>query len=220
MHHLAQRYYSMYVALRQQYKLISHPYYGKYAKPGDQTFFRHIDLNIADAVYSGLGVEMIQGTVSWDYEDDDNCTEMLDGFHRYLEEYAEWRKAQGLTSTGCIEKWEPSDFPPEWKVTKPHVEWKKYALTPGVVRISDPRIPHGSTGPATKIRRTSLPWYVRVQEDGITMENPKMGQLQGILRRTRWRPYMATFEHWKNNVVVYTFSKTKRSYRGLGAWRL
>lgn len=50
----------------------------------------------------------------------------------------------------------------------------------GTVRISDPRLPHGSTGPATKQRRTMLPWYVRVSEDGSTMENPKMGTYDEI----------------------------------------
>ena len=80
-------YYTMYVLLRKQYKLISYPYYTKFTKPGDRTYFRHIDLNIAQAVHSQQGVAMIQGSVSWDDEDDKNCTEMLDGFHNYLEEY-------------------------------------------------------------------------------------------------------------------------------------
>jgi hypothetical protein len=57
----------------------------------------------------------------------------------------------------------------------PDITWKKQICAPGQVRISDPRLPHGSTGPATKTRRTVLPWYVLVNDDMSTMEVPEMG---------------------------------------------
>jgi hypothetical protein len=52
-------YYTLYVLLYCQYKLISYPYYTKYTKPGDRTYFQYINLNIANAVYSQLRVEII-----------------------------------------------------------------------------------------------------------------------------------------------------------------
>ena len=41
-------YYTLYVCLRpdKQWRLISYPYYAKNARPGDNTGFRHIDVNL------------------------------------------------------------------------------------------------------------------------------------------------------------------------------
>jgi hypothetical protein len=52
-------YYTLYMLLCRQYKLISYPYYTKYTKPGDRTYFQHINLNIANTMYSQLRVEII-----------------------------------------------------------------------------------------------------------------------------------------------------------------
>ena len=74
-------YFAIYCALRpdQNTNLVSYPYYAKYATEGDRTFFRHIDINIADLAKSGRGANMIQGTVSLDNERDDDCTVILPG---------------------------------------------------------------------------------------------------------------------------------------------
>jgi hypothetical protein len=97
-------YWLWYAMLREETNLISYPYYTKYTRPGDSTYFRHIDLNIADAVYTGRGVDIIQGSVSWDDEDDDNCTEMFEGFYRIIADYQAWRRYRGMSdSTGKIE---------------------------------------------------------------------------------------------------------------------
>jgi hypothetical protein len=73
--------------LREETNLISYPYYTKYTKAKDSTYFRHIDLNILEAAYTRQGVELIQESVSFDNKDKDNCTEMLRGFYNYIEEY-------------------------------------------------------------------------------------------------------------------------------------
>ncbi|PYI31566.1 hypothetical protein BP00DRAFT_456892 [Aspergillus indologenus CBS 114.80] len=51
-------YYLLYVLARpdHNWKLVSYPYYAKFAQPGDSTFFRHIDINILRAVEGMLRV--------------------------------------------------------------------------------------------------------------------------------------------------------------------
>jgi hypothetical protein len=175
-------YWLQYAMLREETNLISYPYYTKYTRPGDATAFRHIDLNIAKAVDTGLGSEAIQGSVSWDREDEDNCTEMFEGFHHIIEEYLEWRRSVHMSDASSkIEAWKDKEhWPEELENRFPNVRWKKTIGRVGDVRISDPRLPHGSTGPATKVRRTVLPWFVRVHEDMTTMEIPEMGSYDEI----------------------------------------
>jgi hypothetical protein len=74
-------YYLVYYALRpdRNVNLVSYPYYAKYQVPGDQTFFRHIDLNIQEWEHLGRGANMIQGMLSLDDEHDDDCTMILPG---------------------------------------------------------------------------------------------------------------------------------------------
>ena len=54
-----------------------YPYYTKYAREGDRTFFRHIDMSIPLYLEDGHGVAIIQGSVSLDDEDEDGCTEIV-----------------------------------------------------------------------------------------------------------------------------------------------
>jgi hypothetical protein len=60
------------------------------------------------------------------------------------------------------------------------VEWEKIICKRGTARISDPRLLHGSTGPATTTRRTVLPWFVKVHDNMTTMEIPEMGSYAEI----------------------------------------
>jgi hypothetical protein len=41
------------------WRLVSYPYYAKYVLLGDNTFFRHIDINISRFLESGRGEYMI-----------------------------------------------------------------------------------------------------------------------------------------------------------------
>jgi hypothetical protein len=93
--------------------LISYLYYTKYARPNDVTGFRHVDCNLADAIASGRGVEMLQGSMLFDVEDDQNCTEALAGFHRHVLAYLEWRKDNNIDRrNGYIEGWQDDrDYP-------------------------------------------------------------------------------------------------------------
>jgi hypothetical protein len=100
--------------LREETNLISYPYYTKYTRPGDATAFRHIDLNIAKVVTTGLGVDAIQGSVLWDDEDEDNCTEMFEGFYLIISEYLEWRRSANINDASSkIEAWKAKEHWPE-----------------------------------------------------------------------------------------------------------
>ena len=81
-------YYACYCALRpdKAWKLITYPYYVKYAQPGDETFFRHCDVNIPALLKEGRGANLIQGSLSLDDENEDNCTKILPGFHKHIRE--------------------------------------------------------------------------------------------------------------------------------------
>jgi hypothetical protein len=54
-------YYTYYTALRpdEAWRLVSYPYYAKYALLGDNTFFRHIDINIPRFLESKRGEHII-----------------------------------------------------------------------------------------------------------------------------------------------------------------
>jgi hypothetical protein len=54
-------YYTYYTALRpdKAWRLISYPYYAKYALLGDNTFFRHIDINIPRLFKNGRDKHII-----------------------------------------------------------------------------------------------------------------------------------------------------------------
>jgi hypothetical protein len=56
-------YWLMYAILRKETNLISYPYYTKFTRPGDRTYFRHVDLNISQAAFSQRGVALIQSSV-------------------------------------------------------------------------------------------------------------------------------------------------------------
>ncbi|KAH7069660.1 hypothetical protein BKA63DRAFT_421478, partial [Paraphoma chrysanthemicola] len=174
-------YWLLYACLRREYWLISYPYYTKYAMVGDRTEFKHIDLNIDQAVKYGYGVDMIQGSVSLNDENDQNCTIMMDGFHNIAKEYMELRKEQGMeTKAGHIEGWSNKDWPDEAKKKWPNVKFNDKPCKQGEIRISHPLLPHGTKGPAKTVRRTILPWFVLIQGDHETMENPAMGTYRQI----------------------------------------
>ena len=85
----------------QNTKLVSYPYYAKYAHEGDNTFFKHIDLNIRDLTSSGRGANMVQDAVSLDDENNDDCTMIPSGMHKHVKEWEEIPTACGL-STGAL----------------------------------------------------------------------------------------------------------------------
>jgi len=100
-------YYTLYCALRpdKAWKLISYPFYAKYAQPGDQTYFHHLDINILKLLDIDRGVNLIQGSVHFDDDNDENCTELLLGFQNHLaERWDRCVKARGLETDGHVHR--------------------------------------------------------------------------------------------------------------------
>ncbi|KAI4137511.1 MAG: hypothetical protein L6R39_007243 [Caloplaca ligustica] len=173
------QYYILYVAARPDHnqRLISYPYYTKFARPGDSTIFRHVDMNIPEFLATGRGGNVIQGSVSLDDETAvTGCTEIVPGMHRRLRDWwadVEARSAQGqkVRDSGRVHNvtslWHPSD------VAK-YGKWTSVPCRRGDVRVTRPELIHGSTA-TSAIRRTILPWFVGLQRDGKSLDNPESG---------------------------------------------
>ena len=172
-------YYFNYVMLRPDHahRLVSYPYYCKLAKPGDQTQFRHIDLNIADLV-KGRGKDQIQGTVSFTDEDINDCTEMLLGMHRFIGQWharlVEKNKVKPKMITESHVSRIENDMFDDRDRRDFGIDWTPQPCPAGAVRISRSQLPHGALGPQRKVRITVMPWYVEEREDG-TLEIPESG---------------------------------------------
>ena len=99
-------YYLLYYYLRPDHhsRLVSYPDYAKYASPGEQTFFWHVDINIPELIATDRGGNMIQGSVAIDKEDDSNCTEILPGLHHHLSAWWDQVTARGMQTDGFVHK--------------------------------------------------------------------------------------------------------------------
>lgn len=130
-------YYRHYVLLRpdHDWRLISYPYYTKYTVPGDSTAFSHIDINITRALDEGRGVAMIQGSVSVDDEDDQNCTKILPTMHKQLRPWWNLVKERGLAKDGYIHVINSEMFTSADK-EQFHTDWSKVPCGSGDARIT------------------------------------------------------------------------------------
>jgi hypothetical protein len=164
-------YYAVYAALRpdRQWRLVSYPYYAKFAVKGDNTYFRHLDLNIPELLANSRGCNMIQGSVSLDDEDGSSCTVILPGMQHKLGEWWERVVGRGQETGGFVHRITEQMFTRE-DAQALGVDWKRVPCRRGGVRITLPHLPHGADGPATQTRRTMLPWLVGLQDDLSTLE--------------------------------------------------
>ncbi|KAJ5139428.1 hypothetical protein N7448_002836 [Penicillium atrosanguineum] len=174
-------YYACYVFFRPDHahRLISFPYYAKSTMPGEQTRFRHIDVNLNDLFQTGRGHAILQGSLSLDDEDEQNCTELLYGMHRHIHEWWASVRDRMETTDGYVQKIDGKNWTKE-DAAKYGADWAKEVCMAGDVRISLPTLPHGSTGPATKRRRCILPWFVRVRDDHSTLDTPESGTWEEV----------------------------------------
>ncbi|KAJ5660870.1 uncharacterized protein N7484_000242 [Penicillium longicatenatum] len=180
-------YYAWYVMLQPDhaYRLVAWPYYTKSSYPEESTFFRHTDISLSDYLQSGRGGNLIQGSVSFTNEDPENCTEVLPRIHTHLRDW--WPKVESspkARTTGLKHRILPWMWTQE-QVKKYGTDWKKIVCRAGDVRVSLPTIPHGATGPTTMIRRTVLPWYVRIEEDDECFETTESGKWEDVARSHR-----------------------------------
>ncbi|KAL8788068.1 MAG: hypothetical protein Q9195_007482 [Heterodermia aff. obscurata] len=168
-------YWMLYAALRPNHnmRLVAYPYYTKYAVEHDRTGFAHVDMNIDQYLQHGHGGNIIQGSMSLDNETEDACTLIVPGFHRNIERW--W---QDVERRG--EKPRNAEITPIHDVSKLYNStdmqaYGTYVPVPcqrGGIRVTRPEILHGSTKVAGKQpRRTILPWFVGVRDDGVTLDN-------------------------------------------------
>jgi hypothetical protein len=175
-------YWALYVCLRpdRNIRLVSYPYYAKYVTPGDPTYFRHIDMNIDKYLANGHGGNIIQGSLSLDNESPEGCTEIVPSFHEHIEGWWSKVKARGMATSGHIHGLEKI-----W-LKEDAAEYGDFVPVPcqrGGVRVTRPEILHGSThnNGGTK-RRTILPWFVAVSQDGQTLDNEESDKWGDIAR--------------------------------------
>ena len=164
-------YWLLYVCLRpdRNHRLVSFPYYNKYAVEADQTAFRHIDMNIPRYLDHQRGANIIQGSVSLNDETEAHCTVLIPGFHRHIASW--WGQVRSRGSepdgwvTGLEKIWTADDV-------SAYGDFVPVPVPRGGVRISRPELPHGSTtNDDGSARRTILPWFVGVRKDGQTLDN-------------------------------------------------
>ena len=162
-------------------RMVSYPYYTKHAIMGDSTEFCHIDLNVPRFLANGDGANAIQGSMSLDDETPNSCTEVLLGFHHHLDSWWAKVEARGQATNG-----EVHDLSAIWTKDDDE-EYGPFSAVPcqrGGVRVTRPDIPHGSTAtilPEGACRRTILPWFVDVQADNLTLDNPAGGTWRDLL---------------------------------------
>lgn len=164
-------YFAAYAALRLdgQWRLVSYPYYAKYAVRGDNTYFRHMDLNILELIAKDRGSAMIQGSISPDDEEASNCIVILPGMQHKLAEWWKHMVDRGQDTDGFVHRINEQMFTRE-DAEIMSVDWKRVPCRRGEARITVPHLPHEADGPSTGTRRTMLPWLVGLQYDLTTLE--------------------------------------------------
>lgn len=121
------------------------------------------------------GGNAVQGSVSFTDEDKDNCTIVIPRMHLHLREW--WSRienhpdvqASGHTVVIYPWMWTEADE------SKFKTSFTGVVCQAGDVRLTLPVIPHGSTGPTTRLRRTMMPWFGVIREDHERMETAEAG---------------------------------------------
>ena len=170
------KYYATYAALRpdRHWRLVAYPYYAKFAVVGDNTYFRHLDLNIPLLIKENRGGAMIQGSVSIDDEVKPDCTVILPGMQHKLAQWWERVLQRGPQKDGYVFRITDQMFS-EDDAKVLGINWKEVPCKRGEARITLPHLPHGANGPAHHTRRTMLPWFVSLQDDMTTLEMVESG---------------------------------------------
>jgi len=99
---------------------------------------------------------MIQGTVSLDDEASDDCTMILPGMHRCMEEWLDVLEKRNLSTGALVHRITDGMFNADDE-TRFGTKWTPQPCRAGQVRITLPHLPHGAYGPAKNVRRTMLP---------------------------------------------------------------
>ena len=180
-------FYALNVAARpdKNWRLISFPYYTKYAMAGDSTGFRHIDLNIRELLELGRGRNTVQTGVSMDDESEDGCTEVVPGFHRRIEEWWGEVRRRGEAKEGLVQCVKESYRKED---EERYGEFVPVVCKRGDVRMTMGAMIHGSTGVCKRRRRVVHPWLVGVNQDHEGLDMKECGSWEEVsgAHRNMW----------------------------------
>ncbi|EAS30312.3 uncharacterized protein CIMG_12984 [Coccidioides immitis RS] len=151
------------------WKLISYPYYTKYAKSGDKTGFHHIDVNVPDAITTGRGINMIQEFLTLTAEEPGNCTEILPEMHNHLENLWKLVKEQDLFTDDYVHHIKNTIYTKDNK-RKFGIRWTNIIYKSGDVQITSSLLLYGAYDPCKKVWHTILLWYMAIQKDHEHLE--------------------------------------------------
>jgi len=180
-------FYALNVAARPDlnWRLISFPYYTKYAMKGDATRFKHIDINIRELLKSGRGVNIVQTAISFDDEFEDGCTIVVPGFHRHIGEW--WGKVEGRgkSRNGLVQSVEDLYLKEDEEI---YGSFVPVVCKRGDIRMTLASIIHGSTGGCVRRRRVVHPWLVGVDSnhDGLDMRESVSWEEVSRAHRNMW----------------------------------
>jgi len=189
-------YYALVCATRpnKYIRLISFPYYMKTVLPGDFTFFRHFDLNLPKYIRDGRGKNRIQTSFSLTQEFENNCTVVIPGFEKHIEEWwkrvvawshnwhpphANRNKATNTAKTEHRGNTTKCDTIYLKEDRKDFGDFAPCLCALGDIVISKPTIPHGSAAGKDKcgnsVRWVVNPWFVGIQADLCTTDIVECG---------------------------------------------
>ena len=147
-----------------RWKLISFPYYTKYANP---TGFKHIDLNIPRLLSSGKGESLVQTAVSMNDECKDRCTIIVSEFHKHIKEW--WSKVVSRKKATNGYQHSVEHIYEEQDEDK-YGEFKEVRCKRGDVRMTMASIIHGSTKGCDHDRKVVFPWLMGIEKDHESLE--------------------------------------------------
>lgn len=167
--------------------MISYPYYGKTTIPGDNIFFRHVDINVKDAIATGKGTNQIQGSLTVFGETDNNCTWFIPKMHR-IENLKRWMEDNNARGSPLGDGHIAKILPAMWTkadIDKFQTDFQRQVAPDCTIRITHPLNFHGSEGKADSIRMTMLPWYCGIEADHSTLEIPEGGTWEQLAQAHR-----------------------------------
>lgn len=167
-----------------EWRLIAYPYYGKNALYGDNTEFKRMDLNIRDAALYDIGISMIRGHMTLDYDLPDSCPIILPGMHHQVEQWWERLRGRGQATDGRIRNFTAGTITDKDKEVF-GTRWTAIPCSPGNLRMTSCLLPHGFLGPATRDSRSLMPQYVAIRDDLESLEIEEAGTAEQISRAHR-----------------------------------
>ena len=175
-------YYALLAATSEEMWQISYPYYMKATLPEDGIAFQHVDLNVNRYIECGRGERRIQSSFTLNQETDINCTLVIPGFHKHIQNWL--NEAIKCESTAKL----PDDHSTNClKTRKVYLlsDKRKYGdFVPAVcgsgdIRLSRAEIIYGlnsnKAGRAETERWAVNPWFVAIQPDHETLDVPECG---------------------------------------------